>query len=146
MLIRNMCEEDLSKVYEIECNIFPDPWSESDFRKSIADPNNIYLVVEEQDEIVAYCGLWGVIGEGQINNVAVIKSCRGRGIARNMLTDMLEQGRVQGLESFTLEVRVSNLSAITLYQSLGFQDCGVRKNFYDNPNEDALIMWLLCKE
>jgi ribosomal-protein-alanine N-acetyltransferase len=137
-----MNEKDLPQVCEIECSIFSKPWSEADFSKSIADPNNIYLVVEEQDNIVAYCGLWGVVGEGQINNVAVIKICRGRGIARAMLTTMLEIGRKQGLEAFTLEVRVSNLSAIALYHNVGFQDSGLRKNFYEAPMEDAVIMWL----
>lgn len=142
MLIRNMCEKDLPRVYEIERSIFSKPWSEADFKKSLADFNNIYLIVEEQDNIVAYCGLWGVAGEGQINNVAVIKPCRDRGIARSMLTTMLEIGREQGLEAFTLEVRVSNQSAITLYHKLGFKDAGERKNFYEAPTEDALIMWL----
>lgn len=137
-----MLEVDLPKVCEIECSIFSKPWSETDLKKSIADPNNIYLVVEERESIVAYCGLWGVAGEGQINNVAVIKPCRGYGIARLMLNTLLERGRQQGLEVYTLEVRVSNLSAIALYHGLGFRDSGVRKHFYEEPIEDALIMWL----
>lgn len=137
-----MCEQDLLKVVEIEDSIFSRPWTQKDFSDSIANNNNIYLVAEEQGTIVAYCGLWGVAGEGQINNVAVIKSHRGQGIAGNMLKTLLEQGRKQGIGAFTLEVRVSNQPAIALYHRLGFKDSGVRRNFYEAPGEDALIMWL----
>lgn len=142
MVIRPMEETDIPFVHEIECRIFSMPWSKEDFRKSIQEPHNIYLVVEQDREIIAYCGLWGVVGEGQINNVAVVSSYRNRGIGREMLQTLIDIGRSEGLESFTLEVRVSNLSAITLYHRLGFQDAGIRKSFYEAPTEDALIMWL----
>lgn len=142
MIIRRMYEQDLLRVVEIEDSIFSRPWTKKDFSDSIADSNNIYLVVEEQGAIVAYCGLWGVAGEGQINNVAVIKSYRGRGIARDMMKSLLEMGRKHGIEAFTLEVRVSNQPAIALYHRLGFKDSGIRRNFYEAPDEDALIMWL----
>ncbi len=142
MVIRNMNEMDLPAVHEIECSVFSKPWSMADFKDSLQDQQNIYLVVEEQNEIIAYCGLWGVAGEGQINNVAVKKARRGLGIGHAMLTELIERGQKQGLAAFTLEVRVSNLSAIALYHKLDFQDAGVRKNFYDSPIEDALIMWL----
>ncbi len=142
MIIRTMNEEDLPSVHEIECSIFSKPWSAADFLDSIKNRRNIYLVVEEQDEIAAYCGLWGVAGEGQIYNVAVKQALRGRGIGCFMLSALIELGRKQGLGTFTLEVRVSNLAAIALYRKLGFKDAGVRKNFYNAPAEDALIMWL----
>lgn len=142
MIIRNMLETDLSAVHEMECCIFSKPWSMSDFSESIKEEQNLYLVVEENHEIAAYCGLWGVAGEGQINNVAVNETLRGRGIAYAMLKELIERGKEKGLTAFTLEVRVSNLPAITLYHKLGFEDAGVRKNFYEAPAEDALIMWL----
>lgn len=142
MVIRQMEEKDVPYVHEIEGRIFSRPWSKEDFRKSIQDPHNIYLVVEQDGEIIAYCGLWGVAGEGQINNVAVESSYRNRGIGRKMLQSLIDIGRNNGLKSFTLEVRVSNLSAIALYHRLGFQAAGIRKSFYEAPKEDALIMWL----
>lgn len=142
MVIRPMEEKDIPFVHEIECSIFSMPWSKEAFGKSIQDLHNIYLVVEQDGEIIAYCGLWGVVGEGQINNVAVESSYRNRGIGRKMLQSLIDIGRNKGLESFTLEVRVSNLSAIALYHRLGFQDAGIRKSFYEAPTEDALIMWL----
>jgi ribosomal-protein-alanine N-acetyltransferase len=137
-----MKEEDLRDVHTIEDSIFSQPWKIEDFRQSLYNPNNLYLVVEEQDVILGYCGLWGVVGEGQITNVAVAKQYRGRHVAEVMLTKLIELGRKQGLEAFTLEVRESNRAAITLYHKLGFKDAGVRKNFYEAPVENALIMWL----
>ncbi|MDF2472224.1 MAG: hypothetical protein K0R21_6 [Anaerocolumna sp.] len=137
-----MKEEDLGDVHTIEDSIFSRPWKIEDFRQSLYNPNNLYLVVEEQDVILGYCGLWGVVGEGQITNVAVAKQYRGRHVAEVMLTKLIELGRKQGLEAFTLEVRESNRAAITLYHKLGFKDAGVRKNFYEAPVENALIMWL----
>mgnify|MGYP000936757697 CR=1 FL=1 len=142
MKIRPMVEEDIPYVHEIECKIFSMPWSQEDFRKSLQDNNNIYLVVEEDAKIIAYCGLWGVAGEGQINNVAVDPSYRNQGIGKLMLQALIDMGRSKELTSFTLEVRVSNRPAIALYHKLGFEDAGIRKGFYDAPKEDALIMWL----
>ncbi|MFU0826098.1 MAG: [Ribosomal protein S18]-alanine N-acetyltransferase [Lachnoclostridium sp.] len=142
MIIRSMKEKDLPAVYEMERSIFSRPWKISDFLESMKEEKNIYLVVEEMGEIAAYCGLWGVAGEGQINNVAVKEKFRKKGIAYSMLKELIERGRKKGLTDFTLEVRVSNLAAIKLYHKLGFQDAGIRKNFYEAPTEDALIMWL----
>jgi [ribosomal protein S18]-alanine N-acetyltransferase len=142
MLIRDMQEKDTTAVHEIECTTFSKPWSQKDFTESLKDVHNLYLVVEENEKIIAYCGLWGVAGEGQINNVAVEKTSRGRGIGFAMLKTLIETGKSKGLEAFTLEVRVNNNSAITLYKKLGFKDAGIRKNFYEEPKEDALIMWL----
>lgn len=142
MIIRPMEEKDIPQVYEIECNTFSLPWSKDDFLNSVSDPNNIYLVVQKEDHIIGYCGLWGIAGEGQINNVAVAKSYRNKGIGGTMLTALIQKGRELGLTTFTLEVRISNKSAIQLYQNLGFQIIGIRPNFYEYPKEDALIMWL----
>lgn len=142
MIIRKMCERDLSAVCDLERLIFTRPWSEKDFQDSISKDNNIYLVAEEQGGIVGYCGLWEVAGEGQINNVAVTESHRGQGIAEEMLAALLDMGRKQGIEAFTLEVRVSNLPAVSLYHRMGFRDSGLRRNFYEAPTEDAVIMWL----
>lgn len=137
-----MLENDIQSVYTIESKTFSHPWKENDFLQAIKNTNNFYLVVEDNNSILGYCGLWGVVGEGQITNVAVAEPVRGKGIAKAMLSQLLEKGREHGLETFTLEVRVSNYSAIGLYHSLGFQDAGIRKNFYEAPTEDAIIMWL----
>lgn len=139
--IRPMEEKDLVQVWEIEKDSFSKPWSYNDFLGSLTTPN-IYLVASKQDEILGYCGLWGVVGEGQINNVAVAKNARNQGIAYEMLSQLIVIGREQGLGEFTLEVRRSNTTAISVYHRLGFLDEGFRKNYYEAPTEDALIMWL----
>lgn len=141
MNFRIMKESDLSEVYQIEQSLFSKPWSVRDFFDAINNENNIYIVAEEQEEILGYCGVWGVVGEGQITNVAIKKEKQGMGIATKLLSFVIKEGEEQGLTAFTLEVRVTNLSAIHLYKKLGFQSAGIRKNFYECPTEDAMIMW-----
>lgn len=142
MRIRRMQQNDIPAVYAIEVDTFSDPWSIKSFEDAISSGRDIYLVAEEEDTILGYCGLWGVAGEGQITNVAVAKEYRRRGVAEMLLCKMLELGKEQELEAFTLEVRVSNFPAIDLYHKLGFYDAGIRKDFYEKPHEDAIIMWL----
>jgi ribosomal-protein-alanine acetyltransferase len=137
-----MKEEDLEQVCKIENTTFSKPWLKIDFISSLSDTNNIYLVAENENEIAGYCGLWGIVGEGQINNVAVKKSYRGQGIGYKLLKRLIDMGKNNKLTSFTLEVRESNVAAINLYKKLGFQSVGKRKNFYESPREDAEIMWL----
>lgn len=141
IVIRPMEEKDLIQVLEIEKASFSRPWTLQDFAGSLRAPN-IYMVAVLDDEIAGYCGLWGVLGEGQINNVAVAKKFRNQGIGYKMLTHLINIGREQGLLEFTLEVRRSNLSAINVYHKLGFSEEGIRKNYYEEPTEDGIIMWL----
>lgn len=144
MTIREMSEQDLDAVSSIEKSIFSRPWSKQSFYDAIMNPNNIYLVVENKNqnnnEIIGYCGLWGIAGEGQINNVAVAKPYRGRHVGTLMLKELLEKGRLGGLSEFYLEVRISNSNARKLYQNLGFEEVGIRRDFYELPKEDAVIM------
>lgn len=142
MIIRRMRQEDLEQVCAIERESFSEPWSYEDFNTSLQNDNNSYFVVEIEGEIVAYCGYWGIAGEGQIYNVAVKKEYRRQGIGYQMLKALLKDGADRGITSFTLEVRYSNDAAIRLYESLGFVKAAVRKDFYSKPREDAVIMWL----
>lgn len=143
MNIRLMVEEDVDSVEQIEQQLFSKPWTKQDFINSLSDMHNIYIVVEnEQQEIVGYSGIWGVLDEGQITNVAVRTEDQGAGIGYAMLSELIEIGRNEGLQQFTLEVRKSNEKAIRLYERLGFVEEGIRKDFYDKPVEDAIIMWL----
>ena len=137
-----MEESDLTQVAEIEKKIFSQPWSEKSFQDSIKEENNIYVSVEIDGVIAGYCGIWNVAGEGQINNVAVDPTFRNQGIGYAMLQYAIDKCKDKGILSFTLEVRKSNEYAIRLYEKLGFVNCGIRKNFYDYPKEDAIIMWI----
>ena len=142
MEIRKMTEADLEQVCAIENETFSDPWSEADFRNSLFDDKNDYLVVDIEGKIAGYCGFWGVLEEGDIFNVAVKKEYRRQHIGEKMLKALLEKGISRGITSFTLEVRYSNEPAIRLYEALGFTRAGIRKDFYSKPKEDAVIMWL----
>lgn len=141
IVVRRMVREDISKVAQIERDSFSMPWSEKSFTDALADENNIYVVATVEGDIVGYCGMWGCAGEGQIYNVCVTKEMRGKGIGGALFRGFLDEGINAGLNAFTLEVRVSNESAIRLYEKCGFENAGIRKNFYDNPKEDAMIMW-----
>ena len=139
--IRRMSIEDLDKVMEIEKSSFSVPWTRQDFIESIGKPTALYLVAVSENAVVGYCGLWGVIDEGQINNVAVSKEYRGQNVGTRLLEALIEEGTKEGLSAYTLEVRMSNAPAIALYKKLNFEEAGIRKNYYTNPKEDALIMW-----
>jgi len=139
--IRRMTTKDVTAVVKIENEIFSEPWSADSFRIGLETKNDIYLVAEEDGEILGYCGLWGVIDEGQITNVAVAPGHRRRGVAEKMLRELMQQAAEADFTEFTLEVRVSNAPAIALYHKLGFHDEGIRKDFYAKPREDAIIMW-----
>lgn len=142
ILIQQMQEADILETALLEAQLFSEPWSAESLRQAALKPSNLYLAVRQNGMLCAYCGLWGVADEGQITNVAVHPEYRRRGIARTMLKELLRQGRAQGLSAFTLEVRAGNVGAIKLYDSLGFLEAGIRKQFYNKPKEDAVIMWL----
>lgn len=141
MQIRDMQEMDIEQVCAIEERIFSQPWSKQDFLDSIKNVAHIYLVAEQEGIVMGYCGMWGIAGEGQITNVAVAPQFRRQGVAKKLFAAFLEQGEQMGLTAFTLEVRIGNLPAIQLYKSFGFKKVGIRKDFYELPKEDAIIMW-----
>lgn len=142
MIIRRMLEEDLEQVYQIEESITSQPWRKDDFMEAMKKKSNIYLVADENMEICGYLGMWGIVGEGQIYNVAVKEEHRRKGIANAMMSLLLDLGKEAGIKEFTLEVRIGNQRAIRLYKKFGFREEGVLKDFYSFPKEDALIMWL----
>ncbi len=139
--IRHMENRDLDAVCRIEEETFSLPWSRKAFRDSLSLYHTIFLVAELDGKIAGYCGGYQSLEEAEITNVAVQKDLRRRGIARALLEEFIRAGTAQGAFAYTLEVRVSNKAAIRLYESLDFQSVGIRKNFYDKPREDAMIMW-----
>lgn len=157
--IRRMTLEDVPQVAGMEKMIFTDPWSENVYRQTLKLDEVIYLVAVDDeamhetdeksdglnstryDKIVGVCGVRNIVGDGEITNVMVLPEYRNRHIAADMLKELLGQGSKMGVSDFTLEVRASNAPAISLYEKLGFVSEGVRKNFYDHPKEDAMIMW-----
>lgn len=142
--IRSLEQADVDQVYQIEQDLFSLPWTRKDFCDSIENENNIYLIIEKNGIIVGYCGLWGILEEGQINNIAIKREYQNHKLGHHILKELIKNGQKKGLKSFTLEVRESNKNAIHLYENLGFTSMGKRTGFYDYPKEDALIMWLYC--
>ena len=140
-MIRPMTETDLAQVADLERACFSIPWSERTLRESLAKPEYLFLVAEEEGQVVGYGGLLQVMDEGDITNIAVAEARRGRGIGLELTKGLLEAGRKRGIAMFTLEVRAGNERAVRLYEKLGFHSEGVRKGFYEKPKEDALIMW-----
>ncbi len=139
--IRRMEEKDLPQVAAIERATFSLPWSEEGFRTSLNSADTLYLAaVDEQEQVVGYCGILRSFDEGEITNVAIAENYRKNGIGYQMLSELLSQGRKIGITRFLLEVRAGNTPAIHLYQKLGFTALGIRKKFYERPIEDAVIM------
>lgn len=140
--IRRLQKEDIEAVSRIEAEAFSMPWSAKDFEQLLTDEKSLYLVAETDGIVVGCCGVTNVCGEGNVNNVVVSEPYRCRGIAYAMMQILLEEGRKKGITEYTLEVRVSNASAIHLYEKLGFVSEGIRPRFYEKPIEDAMIMWI----
>ena len=142
MLIRPLQEKDLDQAAELEAKNFSCPWSRQAFADALKKEYYLYLAAVEEDEtMLGICGLIRSFDEGEITNVAVSDKARRRGIAYQMLTELMKQAQEQGIRAFTLEVRKSNAPAIGLYQKLGFLPEGIRPGFYEAPVEDAVIMW-----
>ena len=140
--VRPMAAEDLDAVMVVEQGSFYTPWSRSAFEEELAQ-NRLarYLVALDGETIVGYAGTWLVINEAHVTNVAVHADRRREGIGRFLMEALMDTARDAGMESMTLEVRVSNEAARALYHQLGFISAGIRKNYYSETKEDALILW-----
>lgn len=139
--IRAMQDADVEKISRLEEETFSMPWSRESFLSMIHNENARYYVAEKDGLVVGGCGVLMTAGEGNITNVVVDKKYRGQGIGTKMLQYLIEEGERNGLSAFTLEVRVSNVQAIHVYEKLGFFSEGIRPDFYEKPKEDAMIMW-----
>jgi ribosomal-protein-alanine N-acetyltransferase len=146
MIIRPMVIEDIDRVYEIECDSFSIPWSKESLRQEVENPLAFYSVAVVDEKIVAYGGLWAVMGEGEITNIAVQKACRKKGIGKELLGNLIERARQNQVFSITLEVRSSNQAAQSLYTAYGFIAIAIRKKYYQKPEEDAVIMQLQIQQ
>lgn len=142
MMIRRMEKRDLLQVEAIETALFSDAWSEQGFEDTLNSPYVISLVAidEAEDTILGYIIMYVSFEEGEISNVAVAKSAQNRGIGSALMQAILEKGLEESVTRFILEVRVSNTPAIPLYKKFGFTEIGIRRDFYEKPREDALIM------
>lgn len=146
--IREMAEEDLEEVMAIERVSFPSPWSRELFKRELQLPLGKAFVAQEisPPQVVGYFCCWLIIPEVHILNIAVHPQKRKRGIGSSLLQHGLAYGWQKGGRHFTLEVRPSNYPAIGLYQKFHFQPWGIRRRYYTDTGEDALVMGLHLKE
>ena len=139
-IIRRMTMADVDGVAAVEAATFPTPWSRDAFASEMKNAAARYLVAEKDGKIIGYAGAWIIIDESHITNIAVLSDCRGQGIGRALTAGLMQYLSNLGAAYATLEVRKSNTVAQNLYVSLGFIKLGVRKRYYEDNGEDALIM------
>lgn len=142
MEIRKMTVEDTGQAAALEEQIFSMPWSRQGFLDAVSRPETCFLVAVQDEQVCGYCGYYRSLYEAEIMNVAVPASFRRKKIGSALLARLLAEGKKEGVREFYLEVRISNLAAISLYRAFGFQTMSVRKGFYERPKEDAYVMRL----
>lgn len=146
-VIKNMTEHDLPAVTEGESLSHQNPWTYGNFADELSGADDkrvpkILLVARDRDDVI--CGhicMMIIAGEATVNNITVYPKYRRQGLGSLLLNKALELSREKGALDFTLEVRVSNRAALSLYEKHGFINEGIRKNYYENPVEDAAILW-----
>ena len=144
---RRMTPGDVEAVHAIELATFPTPWTLDSFHYEMRENQYAhYLVAEDEEGIIGFCGMWLVIDAAQITNVAVVERMRGKKIGEALMKEAMRVAREGNMDVMSLEVRVTNVVAQNLYRKLGFQDGGIRKGYYTDNGEDALVMWVNLNE
>ncbi len=140
---RPMQEADLDAVMKIEPTVYSHPWTRGNFNDSLQSRHNAW-VLTQQDEIIAYALMMIVLDEAHLLNISVAKQYQQQGFGRLLLTHMIDQARELNTLNMFLEVRVSNIAAITLYEDIGFVEMSIRRGYYPAPKgrEDAVLMGL----
>ncbi|WP_440117273.1 ribosomal protein S18-alanine N-acetyltransferase [Paenibacillus sp. QZ-Y1] len=139
---RLMTLDDIPDVMDIEHEAFTLPWTEEAFHNELTHNHFAkYMVMELDGRAIGYAGMWTIMDEAHITNIAVREAYRGRKLGEKLLDELMKTAAYLGMERMTLEVRVSNRIAQSLYQKKGFESAGLRKGYYSDNGEDAMIMW-----
>jgi len=140
--IKPMRLEDVGSVLEIEQMSFPTPWPRDAYHHELRE-NRLacYLVAREFHRIVGYAGMWVILDEAHVTTIAVDPLHRRRHVGERLLVALIDEAMKRGARWVTLEVRKSNLGAQALYRKYGFKDIGIRKAYYSDNREDAIVMW-----
>lgn len=140
---RSMTLNDIKTVCKIEEEAFPTPWTEGAFRNELTNNHFAhYMIMECDGEVAGYAGMWLIMDEAHITNIAVRAEYRGRKLGERLVRELKQTAAFLGASRMTLEVRVSNRIARNLYEKLGFRSVGLRRGYYTDNGEDALIMWV----
>lgn len=137
----SMTESDVEEIAKLEKLSFALPWTESMLWDELENPIAEYTVMKIDGKLAGYGGMWHILEEGHITNIAVSPDFRKSGFGKMLLDEMIRKAEAKEISSFTLEVRRSNTDAVDLYKRAGFIEAGVRKGYYTDNNEDAIIMW-----
>ncbi len=143
--IVNAEKRHLDALVELERRCFSIPWTRAQLTAELPDERHEFLVAEAGEEVLGYVGMLFVLDEGYISNVAVAPDYRRRGVASALIRALLARAAERELSFVTLEVRENNVPAIALYEGFGFVPVGRRKNYYDAPKEDAILMTCFLK-
>lgn len=136
-----MEEKHIDGVLAVEEATFSIPWTREDFEKEVKNAIAIYYVAVLDEKIVGYAGMWHIVTEGHITNVGVLEEARGHGIGAKLMEKLIAEAEEKEMTGITLEVRMGNAPAQGLYHKYGFKAEGIRKNYYPDTKEDAVIMW-----
>lgn len=140
LLIEDMTAETVNAVAALERVCFSSPWSLESLAGELSNPLAVYRVARLDGMVAGYIGMHHIIDEGYITNVAVSPEHRRQGVAAALISDFMQYASENKLRMLTLEVRQSNTAARALYRGFGFEDVGLRKNYYVLPTEDAVLM------
>lgn len=140
MVIRRMEMKDAQSVYKLSRENFSESWALSAIEKEVTNPVASYFVAEFEGEVIGFGGMWHVLDEGEIMNIAVHKAYHRQGVGQLILQEIIAEAKRRKLVVIHLEVRISNEAAKRLYLKQGFNSITIRKAYYHNPTEDALIM------
>lgn len=142
MVIRKMTEDDLPLIAELEKKCFTENWSYHILEAGLHSPYDVFFVLEQMGKVLGYANLRILAGEGEIERIAVLPEYRRQGAGRKLMDAMVDHARKHQVYAIALEVRSGNAAARNLYESYGFAGEAVRKGYYRNPPEDAIIMWM----
>ena len=140
MTITKMNSSHVPAIAELEKRCFNDPWSEASIASEVDNRLSLWFVATENSQVIGYVGSQTVLGETDMMNIAVHSEFRKQGIGTALINHLIKELKLRGSHSLMLEVRASNISAISVYKNLEFIEVGRRKNYYRNPKEDALIL------
>lgn len=139
--LRLMDIDDINQVLEVSSLSLKESWSKDSFLNEISNPLAKYIIAKIENRIVGFAGVWVIVDEGHITNIAVHPEFRGQGIGEKLVLSLINHSSSWSIKALTLEVRDSNIIAQNLYEKFSFVEEGRRKNYYSDNNEDAIIMW-----
>jgi len=141
IVIAPMRMEDIAGVLEIEQVSFPTPWPRDAYHHELKENRLAHYIVARAPRIVGYAGMWVILDEAHVTTIAVDPEHRGRQIGERLLVALIDEAMKRGARWVTLEVRKTNHVAQALYRKYGFKEIGVRKGYYSDNREDAIVMW-----